>query len=523
MKKRLQKCWQMILVLVLCVTMLVPSASAFYATENVEPKTTVYDSKEELFSAMRKALLPREKVDVEFAVTDRLRDELCYYDELYHQYFLKGQIVSDELVDNGDGIVFDFYGNQMGIPAKEGDYLIYNVPNASVSHVNHYSSPTTISFTASMFLTTAAQEKEFDAKLASLFAAGGALAHTKSLSKAEAVVECMKYINANVKSVSSYQDVDHSGYGALCKGQATCEGKSLLLYRLLRELGIPNRILMGTDAAAHTYNIVMIDGKYYYTDPSTSNVILKGSNNFKPAPLQAKYMTNEFKAGVLSKISATDYPLPSSSGGAGTGGSQGGGSQSGSTTQKPSTTPSTTPSTNGNQTSDTPLSEAAQSVEYKVLDGAESTYEANATEFSLRAEGALEKFVSIEVDGKEVDKKYYTVKEGSTIVIFTKEFMDTLSEGEHVVTFNFTDGKANANIKVAAKAPATEEVVDESTEAVTGEILEDSEDDSKNKPGTEEKEGVPGYVWVILVVVVLAAGVASVIWYRKKNEGGSEE
>lgn len=503
MKKRLQKCWQMILALVLCLTMLVPSASAFYATESVEPKATVYDSKDELFSAMRKALLPREKVDTEFEITERLRDEICYFDEVYNQYFLKDS--------NYGRIIFDFNGDQMGIPANEGDYLQQSMVGfSSIGNISSGSWGTTISLEASSFMTTASQEAEFESKLKSLFVSGGALASAKGLSKAEAVVACMNYINANVKSVSSYQNVDHTAYGALCKGQATCQGKSLLLYRMLRELGIANRVLMGQDAGAHTYNLVMISGKYYYCDPSTTTIVLKGSNNFKPATLQEQYQTAEFKSGVLSKISAADYPLPTSSGGNGNGGSQGGGS----TTQKPSTTPST----NGNQSSNTPSSEATQPVEYKVLDGAESTYEANATEFSLRAEGALEKFVSVEVDGKEVDKKYYTVKEGSTIVIFTKEFMDTLAEGNHVVKFNFTDGTASANITVAAREEATEDatesVVDESTEALT----EDTEDaGDASKPDVEKENGVPAIVWVLLIIVVASGVAAGVIWYRKKN------
>jgi len=139
----------------------------------------------------------------------------------------------------------------------------------------------------------------------------------------------------------------------------------------------------------------------------------------------------------------------------------------------------------------------------------------------------LEKFVSVEVDGKEVDKKYYTVKEGSTIVIFTKEFMDTLADGEHIVTFHFTDGIAQTNIKVAIGNVQEPEDVTESTEGIPEESTENTDtDDNKTdhtKPNKEEKGGIPAFVWVLLVLVLVAASVAGVIWYRKKNEGGSEE
>ena len=301
----------------------------------------------------------------------------------------------------------------------------------------------------------------------------------------------MDYINKNVQGISSYTGVDHSAYGALCKGKATCQGKALLLYRMLRELGVANRILMGVDAAAHTYNIVMIEGKYYYCDPSTTTVVLKGTNSFKPATLQEHYQTAEFKAGVLSKLSASDYPLkPAQS-------------------ETPAPAPSEKPD------------EETQKVEYEMLDGADSTYDANTQAFSLRAAGEMEKFVSVEVDGKVVDPKYYTVKEGSTIIIFTKEFMDSLSEGEHVVTFNFTDGVATANIKVAEREIADESV--DSTETVEDESTEKPSTDQNNTIGmededSEKKSGISPIVWVLLVLVIVAGAAGGFVWYKKNKE-----
>ena len=163
------------------MAMLVPSAFYFQADE------VVYDSKEEFFSAMRKAILPREKVSVEFEITDRLRDEICYYDELYHQYFLKAS--------NYGRVIFDFNGDQLGIPANEGDCLQQSmIGHSSIGNISSGSWGTTINLEASNFMTTAAQEAEFENMLKTLFASGGALASAKSLSKADAVVACMDYI-----------------------------------------------------------------------------------------------------------------------------------------------------------------------------------------------------------------------------------------------------------------------------------------------------------------------------------------
>lgn len=481
--------------------------SAYLKEKYIECGT--YDSWEKLLSDMSKVLANKEKGNHIYRLSDSLSAKLknegiLTYAEGYNVW----------QIDSYDG--YDFYSDQLGSDPRGGDYYYNNYMGGSLPSADG-DKAIICCLNDHRYMTTSTQEAEFERKLASLFAAGGALAHTKNLSKTEAVVEFMKYINANVRGISSYNAVDHSGYSALCQGQATCQGKAILLYRMLREVGIANRIVMGMDAAAHTYNLVLIDGKYYYTDPSTTDIILKGTNNFKPAELQPHYLTDRYKNNILSKLSATDYPLPSSGSGSGNLGTG-----SGNTTNNDNA--SNNNNTNSDATNNDTTNNDSQS-EYKVLDGAESTYEPEMKEFSLRAEGALEKFVSVEVDGKEVDKKYYTVKEGSTIVIFTKEFMDTLSEGEHTITFNFIDGKASTNINVAAKAPTTENVEDASTEAVTEDVLEEeTENNDTSKPDKEEKDGVPGYVWGILVVVVLAAaGAAGVIWYRKNNEGKSEE
>lgn len=493
--------------------------TATLRTKDIECGT--YDSWEKLISDMSKVLANREKGNHIYRLSESLSAKLKSDGMLT---YLEGYNVWD-LADYAG---YDFYSDQLGSASRGGDYYLNNyIGGALPGADDEY----TISccLNTHRYQTTSAQEADFDRKLASLFATGGALAHTKNLSKVEAVVEFMKYINANVQGVSSYDYVDHSGYGALCKGKATCQGKSMLLYRMLREVGIANRIVMGMDAAAHTYNLVLIDGKYYYTDPSTTNVILKGTNSFKPAELQPQYLTDIYKNNILSKLSATDYPLPSS--GSGSGNSGAGNTQNNNTPNN--STPNNNTSNNNNASNNNATNnDATQNddtqQEYKVLDGANSTYDVESQEFSLRAEGALEKFVSVEVDGKEVDKKYYTVKEGSTIVIFTKEFMDTLAEGEHSITFNFTDGKASTNIQVAAKTPATEDVEDASTEAVTeDDLAEETENKDANKtdnakPDKEEKGGIPTIVWVLLVLVLVAAGVAGVILYRKKSEGGSE-
>lgn len=55
----------------------------------------------------------------------------------------------------------------------------------------------------------------------------------------------------------------------------------------------------------------------------------------------------------------------------------------------------------------------AAPVTYKIIEGADGTYTINADgTYTIRANGEFSKFVSVEMDGKVLDGKYYTAKRG---------------------------------------------------------------------------------------------------------------
>ena len=73
-------------------------------------------------------------------------------------------------------------------------------------------------------------------------------------------------------------------------------------------------------------------------------------------------------------------------------------------------------------------------------------------DLSFTADGAFKDFVSVQVDGKTVNSKYYTVKEGSTIVTLKESFLEHLNLGKHTITVKFTDGEAEGSFKISAPA-----------------------------------------------------------------------
>ena len=61
---------------------------------------------------------------------------------------------------------------------------------------------------------------------------------------------------------------------------------------------------------------------------------------------------------------------------------------------------------------------------------------------------ALSDFESVAIDGRIVDSANYTLTEGSTILTFKTDFLDTLKPGKHTVTLNYTNDSVNTVLTV---------------------------------------------------------------------------
>lgn len=86
---------------------------------------------------------------------------------------------------------------------------------------------------------------------------------------------------------------------------------------------------------------------------------------------------------------------------------------------------------------------------YKFLNGAEETYTQKKGEsFTVKVDGAFDKFESVSIDGQIVDKMNYKAKSGSTILTFTADYMNTLSVGKHTIVVSYTDGIARTSFTI---------------------------------------------------------------------------
>ena len=135
-------------------------------------------------------------------------------------------------------------------------------------------------------------------------------------------------------------------------------------------------------------------------------------------------------------------------------------------------------------------SETPETPEYRITAGANGVWiKGSETGLTFRANGALDKFTGLQVDGKILDSDAYTVDSGSTVVTLEPTYLETLTEGKHRLTVLYTDGQCGTSFTVqAAEDDPTEDANDDSTE--------DTEEKSSNKSdkavkSTSKKTGTP--------------------------------
>ena len=81
-------------------------------------------------------------------------------------------------------------------------------------------------------------------------------------------------------------------------------------------------------------------------------------------------------------------------------------------------------------------------------------------ELTFKSNAAFSDFIRVELDGKTLDAKNYTVKEGSTVVTLKADYVATLSAGEHTIGIVSESGTATTTFTVDTKA-----VVDNDTKS----------------------------------------------------------
>lgn len=127
---------------------------------------------------------------------------------------------------------------------------------------------------------------------------------------------------------------------------------------------------------------------------------------------------------------------------------------------------------------------------YRIIAGNGSKWTVGADNaITMTANGPVEKFVGIKVDGKTVDAVYYTVKSGSAIITLKPSYLNALSVGKHTLTVIYTDGETSGEFEIIKNCETT-------------------------TPGTGDSSNI--MLWAALLFV--SGGMLSAMMYRKKKQ-----
>ena len=136
-------------------------------------------------------------------------------------------------------------------------------------------------------------------------------------------------------------------------------------------------------------------------------------------------------------------------------------------------------------------------------------------EIVIKSSGALDRLKTLEVDGKTIDPAHYSLKSGSTILTFTKAYMDTLSVENHSVKLTYEVGSVEVLIQVSKKTS-------EETKPEGGKPEEEKKDEPNQADGagtvTSPKTGEDSSVVTYLIPLFLMLAILSIYGKKKSQE-----
>jgi hypothetical protein len=153
----------------------------------------------------------------------------------------------------------------------------------------------------------------------------------------------------------------------------------------------------------------------------------------------------------------------------------------------------------------------AGKVIYPVLNGANTVWTPDSnTGLVIRSNAPFSEFEKVLINGKELDEKYYSVSEGSTIITISQEYLSTLKDGDYTIEIVSTYGSATTTFTVKgndAKAAAKADTKKESTKS----------NSTAANPKTGDESSL--VLWVSSLGISFAALALLTVMNKKRNTG----
>ena len=158
-------------------------------------------------------------------------------------------------------------------------------------------------------------------------------------------------------------------------------------------------------------------------------------------------------------------------------------------------------------------------------DGAAVT-QGEKNELTFTSDASFADFLRVELDGATLEEKNYTKREGSTIITLNRDFVATLSVGEHTLAIVSQHGTATAKFTVKAKPAetATPQPTETTTPQPTAQPRQTAQPQPTVQPTVQPVSPIPRTgdtanpaLWFALLIVSGSALAAIFVLRRKAN------
>ena len=158
-------------------------------------------------------------------------------------------------------------------------------------------------------------------------------------------------------------------------------------------------------------------------------------------------------------------------------------------------------------------------------DGAAVT-QGEKNELTFTSDASFADFIRVELDGATLEEKNYTKREGSTIITLNRDFVATLSVGEHTLAIVSQHGTATAKFTVKAKPAetATPQPTETTTPQPTAQPQQTAQPQPTVQPTVQPVSPIPRTgdtanpaLWFALLIVSGFALAAIFVLRRKAN------
>jgi hypothetical protein len=130
---------------------------------------------------------------------------------------------------------------------------------------------------------------------------------------------------------------------------------------------------------------------------------------------------------------------------------------------------------------------------------------------SFKSEADIDEFSHVAVDGEMVNESNYDLKEGSTIVIFKPEYLETLSIGEHEVEIVSIASSAFGTLNITSKEALAALLEQEARAALAAQEIQPAQEADAAARGVGNS-----YYYILPALIILLAGGVFLVLHKRR-------